>query len=303
MKATGSSLTRWVTGLAFGLAISGAALAATGIAATKHNLSSGGTGPNKNPNTDQICVFCHTPHGSDTDAAVPLWNKKLPAAGGYTVYNSVATSATSTIDGTIAANVGSVSLACLSCHDGSQAMDNALNRPGSGLYDPAGALIGGTWTGVGTLANGPSNPTGTGGRIPLIAETGANTKDLTNDHPIGIQYCGGGLTGSGTTVSGSCNDADFVTQTANNPNTHFSNAVVRTKTSGTSQVFWVETGTVDTTRQKTDISLYTRSDLTGPSVECGSCHDPHVESKSSDNIMFMRVTTAGSAICLSCHVK
>ena len=289
MKATGSSLTRWVTGLALGLAMgmSGAAFAATGIAATKHNLSSSGTGPNHTTGTDQICVFCHTPHGSDTSAAVPLWNKNLPAGNSYQVYNSVAASATSTIDGTIAANVGSVSLACLSCHDGSQAMDNALNKPGTGGYNAAGASIGGVWTGSATMSGTP---------IPVLGT------DLTNDHPIGIQYCGGGLTGTGTTVNGSCADADFVGP-GTRADSHFSNAVVRTKASGSSQVFWVETGTVDTTRQKTDISLYTRTDLTGPSVECGSCHDPHVESKGSDNIMFMRVTTAGSAICLSCHVK
>lgn len=129
MRVMGSSLTRWVSGLALAM-ISGAVFAAaTGIAATKHNLSSSGTGPNHTTGTDQICVFCHTPHGSDTSAAVPLWNKNLPAGNSYTVYNSVSSSATSTIDGTIAANVGSVSLACLSCHDGTQAMDNALNRP------------------------------------------------------------------------------------------------------------------------------------------------------------------------------
>jgi hypothetical protein len=287
MKATGSSLTRWVTGLAFGLAISGAALAATGIAATKHNLSSSGTGPNHTTGTDQICVFCHTPHGSDTSAAVPLWNKNLPLGSTYQVYNSTAASATSTIDGTIAANVGSVSLACLSCHDGTQAMDNALNKPGSGGYNAAGASIGGTWTGAAMMAGTP---------IPVIGQ------DLRNDHPIGIQYCGGGLSGATTVVTGPCNDSDFVGE-ATRSDSHFSNAVVKTKAVNGAQVFWVETGTVDSIRQKTDISLYTRSDVTGPSVECGSCHDPHVESKGSDNIMFMRVTTAGSAICLSCHVK
>ncbi len=287
MRVMGSSLTHWVSGLALAM-ISGAVFAAaTGIAATKHNLSSSGTGPNHTTGTDQICVFCHTPHGSDTSAAVPLWNKNLPAGNSYTVYNSVSSSATSTIDGTIAANVGSVSLACLSCHDGTQAMDNALNRPGSGLYNASGASIGGTWTGAATMAGTP---------IPVLGT------DLTNDHPIGIQYCGGGLTGTGTTVGGACADPDFVGKDVRT-DSHFSNAVVRTKSVNSSQIFWVETGTVDTTRQKTDLSLYTRSDLTGPSVECGSCHDPHVESKGSDNIMFMRVTTAGSAICLSCHVK
>lgn len=290
MKAFGSSLTRWVSGLALGLTISGVAMAAaTGIAATKHNLSSSGTGPNHTTGTDQICVFCHTPHGSDTSAAVPLWNKKLPAGGSYQVYNSTAASATSTIDGAIAANVGSVSLACLSCHDGTQAMDNALNKPGSGGYNVNGSQIGGTWTGADTMAGTP---------IPVLGT------DLRNDHPIGIQYCGGGLTSvaDGVFATSTCNDSDFV-GTTTNANTHFSNAVVKTKFSGTTPIFWVETGTVNTTRQKTDIALYTRSDVTGPSVECGSCHDPHVESKGSDNVMFMRVTTAGSAICLSCHVK
>lgn len=290
MKAIGSSLARWIGGVALGLTLSGVAMAAaTGIAATKHNLSSSGTGPNHTTGTDQICVFCHTPHGSDTSAAVPLWNKKLPAAGGYAVYNSVAASATSTIDGTIATNVGSVSLACLSCHDGTQAMDNALNKPGSGGYNATGSQIGGTWTGADTMAGTP---------IPVLGT------DLKNDHPIGIQYCGGGLTSTadGVFATSTCNDADFI-GTTTNANSHFSNAVVKTKFANGSPVFWVETGTVNTTRQKTDIALYTRSDITGPSVECGSCHDPHVESKGSDNIMFMRVTTAGSAICLSCHVK
>ncbi len=73
MRVFRSNLTRWVGGLAIGLVcgMSGVAFAA-GIASTKHNLSSGGPGPNKTDATDQICVFCHTPHGSDTSAAVPL---------------------------------------------------------------------------------------------------------------------------------------------------------------------------------------------------------------------------------------
>lgn len=48
--------------------------AAAQIATTKHNLgtSPGGTGVNKFSGTAEICVFCHTPHGADTSAAVPL---------------------------------------------------------------------------------------------------------------------------------------------------------------------------------------------------------------------------------------
>lgn len=276
------NLNKWLVGSVVAVGMSSAAFA--GISATKHNLSSTGTGPNHTTGTGQICVFCHTPHGSDTAAAVPLWNKTLPGAATFTTYDALGTSS---LDGGVLA-VGSVSLACLSCHDGAQAMDNMINDPGSGS-----TAIGGTWTGVATMAGTP---------FPVLG------KDLKNDHPIGIEYCGGGLTGTGGTVSGTCRDLDFV-GAATQAGTVFANAVVKTKDVNGAPVFWVETGTVDTTRQKTDLSLYTR-DFTskggaaaGPSVECASCHDPHVESKGTDNIMFMRVTTDASKICLSCHVK
>jgi hypothetical protein len=251
-----------------------------GIANTKHNLTSTGPGPNKTTSTDQICVFCHTPHGADTSASVPLWNKKLPA-NTYQTYKDLNTS---TLNGEILP-VGSVSLACLSCHDGTQAMDNIINAPGSGGFDVTGGGI----TGLNfTWSNGADTLTGT--PIPNLGT------DLRNDHPIGIEYCGGGLNGTATTVSGTCKNPDFV------------QASVQTKTVNGNQVFWVDTvpGTPGV-REKTDISLYTRTftgtGQPGPAVECASCHDPHVETKGSDNLHFMRVTLAGSQICLSCHVK
>jgi hypothetical protein len=70
----------------------------------------------------EICVYCHTPHASQVGVEAPLWNKALPGTT-YTTYDST------TIDGTILA-VGSVSLACLSCHDGTQGMDSIVNAPG-----------------------------------------------------------------------------------------------------------------------------------------------------------------------------
>ena len=59
---------------------------------TKHNLGTSGTGVNKFSGTAEICVFCHTPHGADTSAAVPLWNRTLPAANTFTTYDSLGTS-------------------------------------------------------------------------------------------------------------------------------------------------------------------------------------------------------------------
>ena len=96
------------------------------VANTRHNLGTGGPGPNTFSGTAEICVFCHTPHGGDTTAAVPLWNRTLAAPSSYTTYDSLGSTSMDAAE----APVGSVSIACLSCHDGAQAMDTLLNDPG-----------------------------------------------------------------------------------------------------------------------------------------------------------------------------
>lgn len=257
--------------------------AVAGIAATKHNLSASGLGAgndNYNTNVDEICVFCHTPHGSNTNVTAPLWNKPVNG-GAYTTYTT-ATSAS--INGAV--DMTGISLACLSCHDGTQAMDMAINKPGSGgwIDGTTGARMDAAGAGwVGAAADGKM-PAG-------IAMLGT---DLTNDHPVGIQYCGGGInTGADSTgaAAGTCNDTDFKT---------LANDLKASKIDGTNQVFWVETGG-NATRSKTDLPLYSR--VVGgsfqPYVECASCHDPH----SDTNATFLRISNTGSAVCLSCHVK
>ena len=132
--------------LAVAIAGVGASLPATAqIANTKHNLgtTTGGTGVNKFSGTAEICVFCHTPHGADTSAAVPLWNRTLPAPASFTTYDSLGTSS---LDGKTAP-VGSVSIACLSCHDGVTSMSAVINAPGSGTGGDA-TWTAGTWSGA-----------------------------------------------------------------------------------------------------------------------------------------------------------
>lgn len=241
---------------------------AVGIINTPHNLSSTNTtGPNQNANTADVCVFCHTPHGGDTSASVPLWNKDLSLLGGFTTYDTLGTSSN---DGEIAP-VGSVSIACLSCHDGVQAMDSMINEPGSGFDS---AFVPGVWTqGAGVM---------TGDAVI--------GNDLQDDHPIGVQYGGGGITDGA--LIGPTNDADFVVP---------GNDLVNGNT-----IWWVDTeATPNGTRQKTDMQLYTRNDLGSiePFVECASCHDPHVEDVAGSNPTFLRVSNAGSAVCLACHIK
>lgn len=250
----------------------GMGTALAGIQGSKHDLGTGGAGQGNATNgTGEVCVFCHTPHGANTGANAPLWNKSLPAAGSFTRYSSLGTS---TLDGS-EADVGSVSLACLSCHDGSQAMDVMINKPGSGGYTAGGASMGGA-----TLMSGTP--------IPVLGT------DLSNDHPISIQYAGGGLTSGdadATYTSTSFGDPDF-------------NSVVKATING-NPTWWVDSN-ADSTRQKTEMLLYTRTvaATTEPYVECASCHDPHnAATAGAAQVAFLRTTNTNSEICLACHNK
>lgn len=257
-----------------GMTLSGEALAQ--ISNTKHNLTTSSGNTIRSTGTE-ICAFCHTPHGSDAAATgAPLWNKSFPATTGYSLYTSGSLDSGS---GT-AGNPGANSLACLSCHDGSQAMDTMVNAPGSGGWTATGARPGGgyTWSGA-------TNGIMQAGAVAMLS------KDLRNDHPVGIQYAGGGYT-KGTAVTGaigatcvSCVDKDFK------------------EPYSTGAANWFVDVAGAGVRSKTDISLYTTTANNNVQVECGSCHDPHVISKAADQTSFLRVTQAGSALCLACHSK
>jgi predicted CXXCH cytochrome family protein len=264
-------------GAALALA-AGGAWAQTGIAVTKHNLSNAnlGTQANSFSGTDEICVFCHTPHGADVTANPPLWNRTLPASGSFQTYDTLGTT---TLDGEVLA-VGSVSIACLSCHDGAQAMNVVINAPGSGLGGDAN-WTGGIWTGP-ALNGAPVGSLGYNSVVNLGT-------DLTNDHPIGVEYAGGacrGVTGDCQPSTGTVGDVDF-------------EDAVRTAT-GVDQ--WYVDVDGDGTREKTDMILYTRPFSVGgagPSVECASCHDPHTDA----NGTFLRTSNNQSGVCLACHIK
>jgi predicted CXXCH cytochrome family protein len=115
-----------------------------GITGTDHDLSGRGWG------SDQICIFCHAPHNVATSGSgnqiVPLWNHGTTAAT-FTLYTS------STLQA-VPGQPGGYSKACLSCHDGTVAIDTYGARTGT------------------------NNMTGS----PLIGT------DLSNDHPVSFTY-------------------------------------------------------------------------------------------------------------------
>ena len=147
------------------------------IVGSKHDLSvTNPYGASWNSPSDEVCVFCHTPHGGDVSIG-PLWNRKITNMGLFQMYSSP------TMDATCAATPSPLSLACLSCHDSASGgaisagdthdalLNDSNNDPyGTGFYSepscqachPGGGVKAGPWWQVGP--------------------------DLSNDHPISFAY-------------------------------------------------------------------------------------------------------------------
>ena len=147
--------------------VGGRSIALAGVAQTKHNFSS----PTQSPNaffwgTNQVCVFCHTAHNADPTAGA-LWNHETNPGQSYDMYNSP------TLDMIQSTGPHQGSLICLSCHDGTIAVNSLNNLPG-----PAGAGNYGTPGGAGLDGTG---------RLSMSSDAFVGT-DLGDDHPVGITY-------------------------------------------------------------------------------------------------------------------
>lgn len=93
--------------------------------------------PQESSPNQELCVYCHTPYNAQTDAdsmAAPLWNHTVTQAG-YEVYSS------STMNADVFTPDG-LSKLCLSCHDGTIAIDSHSNRSGSVFLGPPGSGFG-----------------------------------------------------------------------------------------------------------------------------------------------------------------
>ncbi len=122
------------------------------VVGTVHNLSASGPGQIRAASEEQVCIFCHTPHGAL--AQRPLWNRQAHL-GPYTVYTS------DSLDAEPGQPTGASKM-CLSCHDGTIALGSVISQ--DQIIKMAG--------GITTLPPGDSN-LGT---------------DLSDDHPVSFRY-------------------------------------------------------------------------------------------------------------------
>lgn len=263
-------------------------------------------------NYGEVCVYCHTPHGANTKVAAPIWNRTVNT-GQYTIYDKPRT-----LNRPIT-QPGPNSLTCLSCHDGTIAIDSIINMPGSGGYNANQETeVDKTWLNSWanrTLAKAPVGPPGLGHAEMGVAINDVNDlpdqttsgpkctfchfsdtgipdfrvfvigTDLRNDHAVGILFpdqFGPGV--------------DFFQPTGEIPG---------------KMKFFDKNG--NGYPDKNEPRLYNSGD--GPEVECASCHDPHgipIAGPGSQFIpSFLRVSNgnantgegSSSGLCLTCHEK
>jgi predicted CXXCH cytochrome family protein len=146
------------------------------VAGGPHDLSNGSAVRNNNATVDgQTCVFCHTPHGGANNIA--LWNRNAPSGAAYQLY----TSSTTDVTTTSAQLANSGSGACLSCHDGTIAMDVLSNVNGVAFGPSVSFTRQGSAKSTYAAAGGGGNNVMNGG-LPFLGT------DLRNDHPVAIVY-------------------------------------------------------------------------------------------------------------------
>jgi predicted CXXCH cytochrome family protein len=159
--------------ICLGLAAQANAQSVTSVANSPHNLNyasiqAKGVAPvtSSGGGTTEVCLPCHTPHNGSEASLGLLWNHDVTAtATSYNLYNNVFTTDNS---GTTSSNpeLDNTTLLCLSCHDGSIAVDNYGGNKTDNNIDIQAI---GSWAKV---------------------SAADATNDLSGDHPLGIGYPG-----------------------------------------------------------------------------------------------------------------
>ncbi len=243
------------------------ALAFAAVANTAHDLQAGPLIAFGSTNgARSTCSFCHAAH--HTAGTLGLWVRATPGATGAGWTSTTETSLGTPLPGRGATNHGSQE--CLSCHDGTIAVNQTLTYaiPGTGESN-ATATIGGAAVGtdIANLANGATDARLVSGSMafPILEGT----------HPISVPYPPANLPASqsglyGTVQTGSC--------------------------TAVGAGYCVNNGWQAAAGLATKIVRQTDGTFT---VECVSCHDPHYSAGS----LFLRPMPTGVTRCVGCHNK
>ncbi len=248
---------------------------ANGIAGTRHNMGSMGK-VIRAMETTEICVFCHTPHHSNKGGAnglAPLWNRGTAAPTSFTAYG--ATLGNTSILNT---DIGGATLACLSCHDGVTTFDNIVNAPGKD-----GVVAGGSdrnWRfampvtlGWPSLTVSPSFHKFVVGTPCVLCHLASQIQrltiglDLSDDHPVSVAYTPNRATLRATDTV--INSIDLTSELASSAESFSNNNLGQNR--------WAVKGFISNSARISDL-------LRNGRVECSSCHDPHFDNKSWDEV-------------------
>ncbi|MBI3811983.1 MAG: hypothetical protein HY283_07245 [Nitrospirae bacterium] len=295
LPALYSSVITWSTGQAWAQPIPpGTVPIVENIKITKHNLSSSGLGTTHSSTETEICVFCHTPHGSSPTGSTikaPIWNRNLnyQSTTAYVMYdNTWSFSFEGTLNDTTPKPTG-YSRLCLSCHDGTIAIGSVINKPGSGGFAGFTPTVA-NQLGIGPMATQP----GAQGSGVLTGDTRVLGTNLQNDHPISFKF---------DTTLATVTDTELVDP--GSPPAQL-NAVTPLAPAGA---------------YKTGVKRYgsTATPDVYENVQCTSCHNPHAVTypkflraarfQDASESGFLpggggaATPTTGQIICLYCHSK
>lgn len=239
-------------------------MASAVISNTKHNLTTTGPGTVKFSDASaDMCKFCHLVHDANTLNGT-LWARAAPTGVGFTTPN--ATSDGTALDATNAA-LGAGSTKCLSCHDGTVALNVVVNGVG------VGQIVAGTNTAAGnTAAQTTAGLAGVALRGPTYLA------NLNGQHPVGIAFAG--QTGG----TASINEYGSASQTGCAAGVPICVTGATTPTAGAY------------------IKLY--GTFGAAQVECSSCHEAHTENVGGLYPFFLRVPgNITNGRCGACHKK
>ena len=258
--------------------------ARTGVNGSLHDMNfyagyAGGEVPHSNMKQDvynRVCVFCHTPHNAividEGQNPLPLWGNYLTVKPGVPYQWATPANDTIVID-----QLAGPSRLCMTCHDGTIAIDAHISNGG-----------------VGKAIQNNGTQVLSGDRA-----IGSGDSELNLTHPIGFSWSDAVAKRNlpkGTTA----NQVDEIVT----KDKMFATKIVASDVAGTYN-------TVTRNSNRTiDSVLYAKNGV-HDIMTCATCHEVHNKENATQDAgptgktpnYFLYAKESESLICLSCHIK